>query len=105
MGEVVHTYHSSVWTLYRFKCAFGLNSHSFPMVGIVINPIVGSYIRTIRIPTKGGMTIPNVGSLDPATKDVEPFFKGFLVDVSGVPVFLLLEHTACLSGISRQWNG
>ena len=45
----------------------GLNSHCFPMVGMVINPIVGVYIPIIRIPIKGGMTIPNIGSLDPGT--------------------------------------
>ena len=35
---------------------------------MVINPIVGVYIpiiRFIRIPIKGGMTIPNIASFDP----------------------------------------
>ena len=32
---------------------------------MVINPIVGVYIPIIRIPIKGGMTIPNTTSLDP----------------------------------------
>ena len=45
----------------------GLNSHCFPMVGMVINLIVGFYIPIIRIPIKGGMTIPNARSLDPGT--------------------------------------
>ncbi len=34
---------------------------------MVINPIVGVYIPIIRIPIKGGMTIPNTMSLDPGT--------------------------------------
>ena len=35
---------------------------------MVINPTVGVYIiSSIRIPIKGGMTIPNIGSLDPGT--------------------------------------
>ena len=34
---------------------------------MVINPIVGVYIPIIRIPIKGEMTIPNIGSLDPGT--------------------------------------
>ena len=33
--------------------SWGLNSRSFPMVGMVIN---------LRFPIKGGMTIPNIGS-------------------------------------------
>ena len=46
----------------------GLNSHSFHIIGDkLINPIVGVYIPIIRIPIKGGMTIPNMGSLDPGT--------------------------------------
>ncbi len=34
---------------------------------MVINPIVGVYIPIIRIPIKGGMTIPNIATLDPST--------------------------------------
>ncbi len=34
---------------------------------MVINPIVGVYIPIKRIPIKDGMTIPNIGSLDPGT--------------------------------------
>ena len=34
---------------------------------MVINPIVGFYIPIIRIPIKGGMTIPNTRSLDPGS--------------------------------------
>ena len=45
----------------------GLNSHCFPMVGMVINPIVGVYISIIRIPIKGGMTIPNIATFDHGT--------------------------------------
>ncbi len=34
---------------------------------MVINPIVGVYIPIIRIPIKGGMTIPNVATFDHGT--------------------------------------
>ena len=34
---------------------------------MVINPIAGVYIPIMTIPTKGEMTIPNIGSLDPGT--------------------------------------
>ena len=34
---------------------------------MVIHPIVGVYIPIIRIPIKGGMTIPNIASLDPGS--------------------------------------
>ena len=37
----------------------GLNSHYFHTIGDkLINPIVGVYIPIIRIPIKGGMTVP-----------------------------------------------
>ena len=38
---------------------WGLNSHCFPMVGMVINLMVGLYIPITGLPFKGGMTIPN----------------------------------------------
>ena len=38
-----------------------------------INPIVGVYIPIKRIPFKGGMTIPNIGSLDPGTYEKNGF--------------------------------
>ena len=34
---------------------------------MVINPLVGVYKPIIRIPIKGGMTIPNTRSLDHGT--------------------------------------
>ena len=34
---------------------------------MVINPIVGFFIRIIRIPIKGGMTIPNIATFDHGT--------------------------------------
>ena len=34
---------------------------------MVINPIVGVYIPMIRIPFKGGMTIPNIATFDHGT--------------------------------------
>ena len=36
---------------------------------MVINPLVGVYIPIIRIPIKGGMTIPNIATLDHGTFD------------------------------------
>ena len=46
----------------------GLNSHCFPIIGDkLINPIVGVYIPIIRIPIKGGMTIPNTRTFDHGT--------------------------------------
>ena len=38
-----------------------------------INPIVGVYIPTIRIPIKGGMTIPNIATFDHGTFVIESF--------------------------------
>ena len=34
---------------------------------MVINPIAGVYIPIIRIPIKGGMTIPNIATFDHGT--------------------------------------
>ena len=34
---------------------------------MVINPIVGVYIPIVRIPVKGGMTIPNIATFDHGT--------------------------------------
>ena len=34
---------------------------------MVINPVVGVYIPIIRIPIKGGMTIPNIATFDHGT--------------------------------------
>ena len=46
----------------------GLNSHYFRIIGDkLINPIVGVYIPIIRIPIKGGMTIPNIATFDHGT--------------------------------------
>ena len=45
----------------------GLNFHYFHIIGMVINPIVGVYIPMIRIPIKGGMTIPNIATFDHGT--------------------------------------
>ena len=42
---------------------------------MVINPIVGVYIPIIRIPIKGGMTIPNTMSLDPGTYEAYQWYK------------------------------
>ena len=46
----------------------GLNSHYFHIIGDkLINPIVGVYIPILRIPIKGGMTIPNIATFDRGT--------------------------------------
>ena len=48
----------------------GLNSHYFHVIGDkLINPIVGVYIPIIRIPIKGGRTIPNIATFDHGTYD------------------------------------
>ena len=45
-------------------------SYYFHIIGDkLINPIVGVYIPTRRIPIKGGMTIPNIATFDHATYD------------------------------------
>ena len=38
---------------------------------MVINPLVGVYIPIIRIPIKGGMTIPNIATFDHGTYDLQ----------------------------------
>ena len=45
---------------------------------MVINPIVGVYIPIIRIPIKGGMTIPNIATFDHGTY-IFSFHPSFLV--------------------------
>ena len=57
-----HWFDGTQWSLAeenKIHVCWGLNSHCLPMVGTVINLIVGVYIPIIRIPIKGGMTIPN----------------------------------------------
>ena len=51
------------------------------MVGMVINPIVGVYIPIIRIPIKGGMTIPNIATFDHATYKPLPPQKWYISHV------------------------
>ena len=46
----------------------------FPYTVIGDDPIVGVYIPIIRIPIKGGMTIPNIGTFDHGTYVFEGFF-------------------------------
>ena len=50
-------------------CAIGsINSHYFHIRGDgKLNPIIGFYIPIIRIPFKGGMTIPNIATFDHGT--------------------------------------
>ena len=53
---------------------------------MVINPIVGVYIPIIRIPIKGGMTIPNIATFDHGTYGYhlnQPIL-GLMVDFGGV---------------------
>ena len=53
--------------VFSYVC-HGLNSHYFHIIGDkLINPIVGVYIPIIRIPIKGGMTIPNIATFDHGT--------------------------------------
>ena len=46
---------------------------------MVINPIVGVYIPIVRIPIKGGMTIPYIATFDPGT------YKGYLLVLGKEP--------------------
>ena len=54
-----------------FQTCQGLNSHYFHIIGDGHQPnsraYVGVYTPIIRIPIKGGMTIPNIRSLDCGT--------------------------------------
>ena len=43
---------------------------------MVINPLVGVYIPIIRIPIKGGMTIPNIATFDHGTYEFIHLFPG-----------------------------
>ena len=43
---------------------------------MVINPIVGVYIPIIRVPIKGGMTIPNIATFDHGTCRKFKFLRG-----------------------------
>ena len=48
-----------------------INSHYFHIIGDkLINPIVGVYIPIIRIPIKGGMTIPSIATFDHGTCEI-----------------------------------
>ena len=51
---------------------------------MVINPIVGVYKPIIRIPIKGGMTIPNIATFDHGTHVDDPLF--FLIAALKPPV-------------------
>ena len=54
--------------IHWFICARVLTPMFFSIQeGMVLKPIVGVYILIVRISTKGGMTIPNIGSLDLGT--------------------------------------
>ena len=68
------TYSWNITQAFHQLC-WGLNSQCFSEVGMVINLIVGVYIPIVRIPYKGGMTIPNMRSLDPATTERNSFTK------------------------------
>ena len=50
---------------------------------MVINPIVGVYIPIIRIPIKGGMTIPNIATFDHGTYN-PPEGKDYKWYISGI---------------------
>ena len=52
---------------------------------MVINPIVGVYIPIIRIPIKGGMTIPNIATFDHGTHGWL-IFMGFHVGKYTIPM-------------------
>ena len=52
---------------YMYHMCQGLNSDYFHIIIGGLSNSKGLYTREIRIPTKGGMTIPNIGSLDSGT--------------------------------------
>ena len=57
-----------------------LNSHDISIGDGKLNPIVGVYIPIIRIPIKGGMTIPNIATFDHGTCGKKPvFFRDMLL--------------------------
>ena len=58
---------------------------------MVIIPIVGVYIPIIRIPIKGGMTIPNIATFDHGTyvsRLVTQGPKAFRIQCSSLPGLL-----------------
>ena len=59
---------------------------------MVINPIVGVYIPIIRIPIKGGMTIPNIATFDHGTFDPKRYSM-FCVHPFWVKIALSSLHT------------
>ena len=78
---------------------------------MVINPIVGVYIPIIRIPIKGGMTIPNIATFDHGTYD---YFISYYMDDSmeRLATVLNAKHTNCESicrtkffqeGLGKSW--
>ena len=61
---------------------------------MVINPIVGVYISIIRIPIKGGMTIPNIATFDHGTYLFVPYLNLMLSD----PIlFLIFQSCSVIS--------
>ena len=58
---------------------------------MVINPIIGFYIPIIRIPIKGGMTIPNIATFDHGTYHSNRKLKYPLVNdhiaIAGISTF------------------
>ena len=70
IGTKRYTLHIYIYIynyIYIYMCQ-GLNSHYFHIIGDkLIYPIVGVYIPIIRIPIKGGMTIPNIATFDHGT--------------------------------------
>ena len=59
---------------------------------MVINPIVGVYIPIIRIPIKGGMTIPNIATFDHSTYEKSCHSHAFL---QGEALVFLIGYLAC----------
>ena len=81
-----------------FHMCQGLNSHYFHIIGDgKLNPIVGVYIPIIRIPIKGGMTIPNTATFDHGTYFF--IFVGYYLDIT---CFLSLVPTVILSYHDRN---
>ena len=65
---------------------------------MVINPIVGVYIPIVKIPIKGGMTIPNIATFDHGTHGGVIFFsKKFTPNAfRNIYIYMEVEWKSCM---------
>ena len=77
-----------------------INSHYFHIIGDkLINPMVGVYIPIIRIPIKGGMTIPNIATFDHGTHNLVQFGGRYIGQI------FRIKQCKCRPLLSRQIQG